>query len=160
MFRNSPFSKKKKQSSSAVKPRTRAPNLKKTLEKSLDRYFSLYIRLRDTDENGYFKCPTCGRVLPFEKADCSHYWSRSHKSTRWNEDNCCAECSYDNRMNSSHLDGLGRYLRKKLGEQKFEMLNWLHNQPYKLTEFELAEIVKMYQKKIIELKKTKNFIVR
>ena len=160
MFRNSPFSKKKKQSSSAVKPRKRVPNLKKTLEKSLDRYFSLYIRLRDTDENGYFKCPTCGRVLPFEKADCSHYWSRSHKSTRWYEDNCCAECSYDNRMNSSHLDGLGRHLRKKLGEQKFEMLNWLHNQPYKLTEFELAELVKMYQKKIIELKKTKNFIVR
>ena len=70
MFRNSPFSKKKKQSSSAGKPRKRVPNLKKTLEKSLDRYFSLYIRLRDTDENGYFKCPTCGRVLPFEKADC------------------------------------------------------------------------------------------
>ena len=63
-------------------------------------------------------------------------------------------------MNSSHLDGLGRYLKKKLGEQRFEMLNWLHTQPNKYSEFELAELIKMYQKKVNELKRTKNFIVK
>lgn len=141
-------------------PRKSSVSLKKQLTSKLDKIFSLYIRLRDTDENGYFKCPTCGKIKTFKQADCSHYWSRKHTSTRWNEENCCAECSYDNRMNSSHLDGLGKYLKKKLGEQKFQMLEWQHNQPCKLGEFELAEMIKMYQKKVIELKKTKNFVVK
>lgn len=163
MLRRTPFSRKKKPAAAPIpgaKIRKRIPDLKKSLERSLDKLFSLYIRLRDTNENGYFKCPTCGRILPWEKADCSHYWSRSHKSTRWNEDNCVAECSYCNRFDSSHLDGLGRFLKKKLGEQKFEMLHWLHNQPKKYSEFELAELVKMYRKKIVELKRTKNFVVK
>lgn len=163
MLRRTPFRRKKKPAADPIpgaKIRKRIPDLKKSLEKSLDKLFSLYIRLRDTDENGYFKCPTCGRILPWEKADCSHYWSRKHKSTRWNEDNCVAECSYCNRFDSSHLDGLGRFLKKKLGEQRFEMLHWLHNQPKKYSEFELAELVKMYRKKIVELKRTKNFIVK
>lgn len=163
MLRRTPFSRKKKPAADPIpgaKIRKRIPDLKKSLEKSLDKLFSLYIRLRDTDENGYFKCPTCGRILPWEKADCSHYWSRSHKSTRWNEDNCVAECSYCNRFDSSHLDGLGRFLKKKLGEQRFEMLHWLHNQPKNYSEFELAELVKMYRKKIVELKRTKNFVVK
>lgn len=164
MLRRTPFSRKKKKPAAdpipGAKIRKRIPDLKKSLEKSLDKLFSLYIRLRDTDENGYFKCPTCGRILPWGKADCSHYWSRTHKSTRWNEDNCVAECSYCNRFDSSHLDGLGRFLKKKLGEQRFEMLHWLHNQPKKYSEFELAELVKMYRKKIVELKRTKNFVVK
>ena len=47
-------------------------SFKRKLTAKLDRVFSKYIRLRDTDENGYFTCPTCGKVKPFEKADCSH----------------------------------------------------------------------------------------
>lgn len=133
--------------------------MKRRLVEKLDKIFSLYIRLRDTDENGYFKCPTCGKIKPFDKADCSHYWSRSHMATRFDEDNCCVECSYDNRMNSSHLDGLGKYLKKKLGEQKFELLEWKHNQTCKWSEFELAELIKHYQKEVLRLKKTKRFIV-
>lgn len=75
-------------------PRKSSVSLKKQLTSKLDKIFSLYIRLRDTDENGYFKCPTCGKIKAFKQADCSHYWSRRHTSTRWNEDNCCAECSH------------------------------------------------------------------
>lgn len=79
-----------KQKSAGKKPKT----MKKSLKEKLDRVFSLYIRLRDTDENGYFRCPTCGRVKTFKDADCSHYWSRTHTSTRFDEDNCVAECRY------------------------------------------------------------------
>ena len=122
----------------------------------LDRVFSKYIRLRDTDENGYFQCPTCGKFKSWKSADCSHYWSRSHKATRWDEDNCCVECSHCNRYDSSHLDGLGKHLKKKLGEQGFDLLNWKHNQVFKMTEFELAQIIKEYEKKIVQLQREKN----
>lgn len=139
-----------------VKYRKGNPSLKRQLEKKLDLKFSLYIRLRDTDENGYFQCPTCGKFKPWKSADCSHYWSRSHKATRWDEDNCCVECSYCNRYDSSHLDGLGKHLKKKLGEQGFDLLNWKHNQVCKMTEFELAQLIKEYEKKIIQLQREKN----
>lgn len=135
-------------------------SFKRKLTAKLDRVFSKYIRLRDTDENGYFTCPTCGKVKPFEKADCSHYWSRSHMSTRWDEENTLVECSFCNRFDSSHLDGLGKYLKKKLGEQKFELLNWRHNQPAKFSEFELGQMIIEYEKKVAQLKRTKNFNVK
>lgn len=131
-----------------------------SLKTKLDKVFSLYIRLRDTDDNGYFKCPTCGRIMPFEQADCSHYWSRTHNSTRFDEDNCVAECRFDNRFNSSHLDGLGRYLKKKLGQQRFDLLNWKHTQARKYSDFEYAELIKHYSKLVLELKKKKNFFIK
>ena len=65
-----------------------------------------------------------------------------------------------NRMDSSHLDGLGKYLKKKLGEQKFELLNWRHNQPAKFSEFELGQMIIEYEKKVVQLKRTKNFNVK
>ena len=144
-----------KQKSAGKKPKT----MKKSLKEKLDRVFSLYIRLRDTDENGYFRCPTCGRIKTFKDADCSHYWSRTHTSTRFDEDNCVTECRYCNRFDSSHLDGLGKFLVKKLGQQRFDLLNWKHNQPKKYSESEYALLIQFYQKEIIKLKKQKNFIV-
>lgn len=150
---------KKAKQDEVVTHRKSGVSMKKSLISKLDKVFSRYIRLRDTDDNGYFKCPTCGRILPFDQADCSHYWSRTHYSTRWNEDNCVVECKHCNRFDSSHLDGLGRHLKKKLGEQRFELLHWLHHQPKDLDEFELATLIKDYQKKVIALAREKNFKV-
>lgn len=122
------------------------PSLRAAINR-LDRVFSLYIRTRDSKEYRfkYFRCPTCGRVLPIEKADCSHYFSRVHMATRFDPDNCVAECSYDNRFNSSHLHHLGRYLERKLGEQRFALLEWKHNQVRKYSVWELDELTKYYK---------------
>lgn len=122
--------------------------------KKLDAVFSMYIRLRDSKPYGYkyFKCPTCGRVLPFEQADCSHYFSRRSNSTRFDEDNCMAECRYDNRFNAEHLHKMREALIKKLGEERFQLLEWKHNQSKKWSEFELKALIKYYQQLIDEMK--------
>ena len=65
-----------------------------------------------------------------------------------------------NRRDSSHLDGFGKYIKKKLGEQKFDLLNWRHNQPAKFSEFELGQMIIEYEKKVVQLKRTKNFNVK
>lgn len=120
---------------------------KPDIKGKLDKVFSLYIRLRDSRPFGYkyFKCPTCGRVLPFEKADCSHYFSRRSNATRFDEDNCMAECSYDNRFNSEHLHKLREALIARIGEQRFQILEWKHNQSKKWSDFELQELIKYYK---------------
>lgn len=120
---------------------------KPDLVAKLDKVFSLYIRLRDSKPFGYkyFKCPTCGRILPFEQADCSHYFSRRSNSTRFDEDNCMAECRYDNRFNAEHLHKLREALIHRIGEKKFQILEWKHNQTKKWNDFELKELIKYYQ---------------
>ena len=46
------------------------------LKKRLDVYFSLFIRARDSDANGYIFCCTCGRLKKWKSiggAECGHY---------------------------------------------------------------------------------------
>lgn len=140
--------------------RKKSTRSKPNLTKKLDKVFSAYIRLRDAMPSGYFKCPTCGRILPFEKGDCSHYWSRVHMATRFDEQNCCMECNYDNRMNSSHLHNLGKYLEKKLGKQGFDLLEWKHNQPKKWSDFELQAMIDYYTKEAKKLSTLKGIKIK
>ena len=112
----------------------------------LDKVFSLYIRLRDSKQYGYkyFKCISCGKILPFEKADAGHYMSRRHNSTRFDENNVHAECSYDNRFNAEHLDGFRDNLVKKIGQQKFDLLRVKANTTQSYSESEYKALIKYY----------------
>ncbi|MCD7923659.1 MAG: recombination protein NinG [Bacteroides sp.] len=67
---------------------------KPDLKAKLDKEFSLFIRLRDCMPNGYFRCISCGQIKPFGQADCGHYFSRTHLATRFDENNCHAECRH------------------------------------------------------------------
>jgi hypothetical protein len=112
----------------------------------LDKVFSMYIRLRDSKRYGYkyFKCISCGKILPFEKADAGHYMSRRHNATRFDEDNVHAECSYDNRFNAEHLDGFRENLIRKIGQQRFDLLRAKANTSKSFSDFELKELIKYY----------------
>ena len=77
------------------KSEVKTPKTKKKpdYKKRLDEVFSLYIRLRDRIPNtDSFRCISCGRILPFEQADCGHYINRQHMSLRFSEVNCNAQC--------------------------------------------------------------------
>lgn len=139
------------------KKKAKAGLSKSALVKSLDRWFSLYIRLRDVNEQGIFQCPTCKRFLPFSKGDASHYWGRIHMATRFDPDNVTIECQYDNRFNSSHLIYLGKYLEKKLGAKKMELLEWKHRQAKNWSLFELKELIEYYKGEVERLKKKKHY---
>lgn len=112
----------------------------------LDKVFSLYIRLRDSKPYGYkyFKCISCGKILPFEKADAGHYMSRRHNATRFDENNVHAECSYDNRFNAEHLDGFRDNLVKKIGQQEFNLLRAKANTTLYYSEYEYKALIKYY----------------
>lgn len=139
------------------KKKAKAGLSKPALIKKLDRWFSLYIRLRDVNDEGVFQCPTCRRILPFSKGDASHYWGRIHMATRFDPDNVTIECQYDNRFNSSHLIYLGKYLEKKLGSKKMELLEWKHRQAKNWSLFELQELIEFYKKEVERLKKEKHY---
>ena len=69
--------------------------MKKTiskLKKELDKWFSLYIRLRGVDDNGNNQCCTCGTIDNWKKLQCGHFVSRKHLATRFHEMNCFPQC--------------------------------------------------------------------
>ena len=126
--------------------------------KRLDKTFSLYIRLRDSKafHYSYFRCISCGQVKPFEQADCGHYFSRTHMATRFDEDNCHAECSYCNRFKADHMIGYHVNLLKKIGKQRFDLLTLKAHSTCKWSVFELEMLIKHYKTLIAEMEKGKD----
>ena len=88
-----PYYIKRKVKEKPAARKKRQPSLSSLVNK-LDKVFSQYIRLRDAMPSGVFRCISCGQIKPISKADCGHFYSRRHMSTRFDEDNCNAECSY------------------------------------------------------------------
>lgn len=88
-----PYYIKRKKKTTSAKTSRKSPTLS-TLTHRLDDVFSKYIRLRDAMPSGLFRCISCGQIKPISQADCGHFHSRVHMNTRFDEDNCHAECRY------------------------------------------------------------------
>ena len=123
---------------------------KPDLKAKLDKVFSEYIRKRDT-RNGVFKCISCGRILPYEQADCGHYINRKHMSTRFDEMNCNAQCRSCNRFDEGNIQGYRRGLVSEYGEQKVLLLESKKNTTRKYSDFEYEILIKHYKEEIKKL---------
>ena len=128
---------------------------KPDLKAKLDKEFSLFIRLRDAMPNGYFRCISCGQIKPFTQADCGHYFSRTHLATRFDENNCHAECRHCNRFKADHLEGYRGNLITKIGQQKFDLLKVKVASTSKMTDFEYEQLIKYYKALNKKLRKEK-----
>ena len=123
---------------------------KPDLKAKLDKVFSEYIRKRDT-RNGVFKCISCGRILPYEQADCGHYINRKHMSTRFDEMNCNAQCISCNRFDEGNIQGYRRGLVSLYGEQQVNILEAKKHNFRKYSDFEYEVLIKHYKEEIKKL---------
>lgn len=122
--------------------------------RKLDAVFSQYIRLRDSKVYGgrYFRCISCGRMLPFEKGDCGHYISRRNMTLRFSEDNCHMQCSHCNRFQDGNIIDYRSGLVRKIGEQRVKILEAQRHQSKKWSAWELEILTKHYKDEIEKLK--------
>lgn len=156
------------------KPRRQKSELRKWTDK-LDKVLSLYVRMRDSREfhYKYFRCISCGRVLPISEADCGHYHSRVHMSLRFDTRNVNAECRRCNRFSSDHLIGYRKNLIlklgmlsfkqkhpnetpimeevKRLGEQQLDLMDVEKHQAKKWSVFELQQLYQYYSALILKM---------
>lgn len=146
-----PYYIKKKPSEKKAK---KSPSLS-TLTDKLDTVFSKYIRLRDAMPSGTFRCISCGKIKAINQADCGHYHSRIHMSTRFDEDNCHAECRACNRFSADHLIGYRENLIKKIGLQRVLLLEVKVHETKKWSHFELEQLIKYYKALVEKLQKDK-----
>ena len=155
------FNRKSKAAQTAKKEVKKTTSKSKpNLVKKLDRVFSLYIRLRDVMPNGFTRCISCGKIKSFEDMDCGHFYSRTNMATRFDEDNCNAECKFCNRFSADHLISYQTNLIRKIGISRFDKLGLKAKSTCHWLDSELEERIKYYSQKVNELRHEKAIRVK
>jgi len=115
----------------------------KPIHRTLDKWFSLYIRRRDTSIGG--ACCTCGKHITFEESDCGHFISRDYIATRWDERNAHAQCRKCNRFQSGKQYEHGLHVDKIHGKGTADILLWKSKAPANFTDEEIKAMSKRFR---------------
>ena len=119
---------------------------RKNLIKKLDVVFSKYIRLRDSDPEGYCRCATCGEVHHWTKIQAGHFISRKHYSTRWDEENVHAQCVACNVFRYGEQYKFSLYIGDNLSKELYDKSRLIA----KFTDIEITEMIDDYNERIKE----------
>jgi hypothetical protein len=113
-----------------------------------DKWFSMFIRLRDSDENGIATCITSGRRMYWREGDCGHYLSRAKEATRYDERNCHFQSKQANRFQGGHFMEHGFRIEEKYGRGTCRELELKAMQPCRRTTSDYLFLADCYQKKV------------
>jgi len=126
------------------------------LKKELDKWFSLYIRLRGADDNGNNQCCTCGTIDNWKKLQCGHFVSRKHLATRFHEMNCFPQCVSCNIFKYGEQWKFGQFLDRNLGKGVSEELVILGYTICKISRSDYEEKITYYKSVVNKIKQEKN----
>ena len=125
------------------------------LKKELDKWFSLYIRLRDATDEGLVQCFTSGRVYHYKQIHAGHFISRRCLATRWCEVNVQPQSAADNLFGQGEQYKFGLRLDYKYGEGTAEELELKSRQTLKLSRIDYEDKISYYKDAVKNLKKEK-----
>lgn len=114
-------------------------------EEELDKQFSIFIRLRYADHTGYVSCFTCAARVKYSEMDCGHWKVRANHGTRWEKDNCEAQCTECNRVYGGRPEVFEENLRDNLGDERVKRLEELAATPKQFTDEEMKALIKNYK---------------
>ena len=126
------------------------------LKKELDKWFSLYIRLRDATDMGVVQCFTCGKIAHYKSGmQCGHFQSRRFMATRYDERNQiqCVKC---NMFEQGMQWQFGLNLDAKYGLGTAEELQLKARQPFKMMRIDYVEKISYYKDLVNKIKKEKS----
>jgi len=125
------------------------------LKKELDKWFSLYIRLRDS-KDGMVICFTCGKIAHYKSGmQCGHFQSRRFMATRYDEKNQiqCVKC---NMFEQGMQWQFGLNLDAKYGLGTAEELQLKARQTFKMMRIDYEEKITYYKSVVNKIKQEKN----
>ena len=126
------------------------------LKKELDKWFSLFIRIRAATPEGLVQCFTCQKVSHYKVGmQNGHFQSRKHLTTRWDLKNCQVQCVGCNMFKSGEQYKFAINLDAKYGEGTAEELELLARGTWKITRVEYEDFVSYYKDLVEKLKKEK-----
>ena len=122
------------------------------LKKELDKWFSLYIRLRNATDEGLVQCFTSGRVYHYKEIHAGHFISRRCLATRWCEINVQPQSAKDNLFGQGEQYRFGLNLDAKYGEGTAEELELKSRQTVKLSRVDYEDKISYYKDAVKNLK--------
>ncbi len=128
------------------------------MKEKLDIIFSKYIRLRDTNEDGYGTCCTCGKTFHYRDLGCGHFRKRRHLSVRWDEENAHIQCTPCNTE-----DDMAAYMIFMLNEYGVEVAQRIIDRSQARADYVKQDYEEMYQYfrgKVKKLLKDKMFTIK
>lgn len=126
------------------------------LKKELDKWFSLYIRLRDSNQYGMVQCFTCGCVKYYKKGmQNGHFQSRNFLATRFDEVNCQPQCVGCNMFKQGEQYKFALNIDAKYGGGTAQELQFLAKTIVKFTRVDYEEKISYYKNAVNNLKKDK-----
>ena len=130
---NGSVSLKKIKITAAKKPPKKIAFLTKTPPKKrymkldeLDILFSQFIRMRAAKRCG--GCERCLTPHKWQDLQCSHFYGRGDKSTRWDESNCKGTCGGCHFYLDAHPLYHVQWMEQFLGKEQFELLQGRNRQ--------------------------------
>ena len=125
------------------------------LKKELDKWFSLFIRLRESEE-GLVQCFTCNKVSHYKSGmQNGHFQSRKHLATRWDSKNCQVQCVGCNMFKAGEQYKFAINLDAKYGEGTAEELELTARTIMKVSRIDYEEKIGYYKDLVEKLKKEK-----
>ena len=110
------------------------------LKKEADKYFSKYIRYRDS-EGGLSECITCSIKLPPKQMQAGHFVSRGKNILRYDDENVNAQCLGCNMFKSGEQYLYSIALDKKYGDGTAQKLMAQRHEIKQFKTYELQEII-------------------
>ena len=128
------------------------------LKKELDKWFSLYIRLSNSDENGIAECFTCHKKDLYKNLQNGHFQSRKFLATRFDLKNCQVQCAGCNVFRYGEQYRFAVNLDAKYGKGTAEKLEIQARQSVKITRVEYIDFISYYKEIVKNLLKDKSII--
>lgn len=125
------------------------------LQKELDAIYSIWIRRKDADKNGYVRCYTSGKFFHWKQIQCGHFISRRHLSTRWFEKNTKPQSVAENVFNQGNGPVFAQKLIEEYGPGILEELEIKKNNICKMGAFEYQLLIDEYKQKVRTLDQKK-----
>jgi len=117
------------------------PQLKKILWK----HFSVFIRQRDSNSNGYGNCSTCGVHKHWKELQAGHFVSRAELSVCFDERNVHIQCARCNGFRGGEQFIMSIYIDGKYGIGTSDELQYLRHQPSKFSRTDYVEMIEKYK---------------
>lgn len=128
---------------------------RKRLRDNLDKVFSEFIRLRDSDSNGMVRCCTCEKPHHWQEVDNGHGITRGDYSTRWEEHNCMAQCKRCNLRGGEQFI-FSQEVDRRFGKGEWDRLMQKRHEIFKVPLDWYQEKIDYYKEEVKKLKEAKN----
>lgn len=114
--------------------------------------FSMFIRLRDSDEFGIATCCTCGARKRWRLMDAGHYITTVKEATKFDENNVHAQCKGCNKWQGGRPAEYIPFIERKYGEGTAAKIRDKSVRECKRTLFDYQTIEKNYAERVAWIK--------